>query len=187
MSLENCKLNWRGPYQIGDFVIDDALEVEFNEPGVYIWIEETATGHHLSYVGRAGGSPSLFHRQRQHYANMVGGLYTIPKEYRSEDRDWKPDWSDPDVARVLLNPERFHKLVDDGFTYSKNCYIYLSTLNSLGDAKLIERQLLYDLKPTGTKWGVATPPSSPVLITHSNALWATETVISQANGRVTLA
>lgn len=168
-----------------DFVADDRLEAEFSRPGVYIWIEETAIGHHLSYVGRAGGSPSLFQRQRQHYANMIGGLYTIPKEYRSEDHDWVPNWSDSDVADVLLNPHRFHKLVGDGFAYAEKCQIYLATLNSLDEAKLVERQLLYDLRPTGTKWGLSTPPSSSVSITHINALWASETVISQArDGRI---
>ena len=177
---EPFRLDWRGPYSLRDFIADSGLKAEFNCPGVYVWTEETSDGPRLSYVGKAGGSPSLAVRQQQHYSCMIAGLYTIPKEFRKVDQDWIPKWSDPDVAGVLLDSNRFHDLVDDGFAYAARCTVYLACLKSLAEAKSVERQLLYDLQPTGTRWGLSTPPSTHIDISHVNAAWATEEVIARA-------
>ncbi|MEX2257288.1 MAG: hypothetical protein WD672_01140 [Woeseia sp.] len=173
-------LDWLGPFPLQDFFTVNELKRKFAVPGVYIWIEDTPTGEHLSYVGKASGSPPLFIRQQQHYANMIGGLYTIPKCYRSADFDWVPDWSKSDVAETLLDSDRFHQVVDDAFAYASHCAIYLAVLESAGQTKLIERQLLYDLQPTGTRWGKSTLPGVPLSITHHNAIWATAPIVAQA-------
>ena len=155
-------LTWQGPFKLSDFIGNPELERQFGCPGVYIWIEKLEKADRLSYVGRAKGSRTLCQRQKQHYANMIGGLYTIPHEFYAADCDWVPDWSRQDIYTVLLNPEEFHKLVDAGFAYADACEVHLCGLTSGNEAQQIERQLLYDLQPTGTTWGTRTPPGNPI-------------------------
>jgi len=170
---DQLELNWEGPFNLRDFVRDQGLERRFSCPGVYIWIEGLPSGGaRLSYVGKASGSPTLVQRQRQHYANMIGGLYTIPREFRDSGNDWIPDLSRSDVAEVILYRAQFDQVIDEAFEYSNACEVYLAPLNSADEAKRVERQLLYDLQPSGTTWGKKSPPSSPISIIHTNTNWA---------------
>ena len=172
-------LFWEGPYRLRDFIRSNELKERFSCAGVYIWIDKLPDGsERLSYVGKAGGRPSLHHRQQQHYANMVGGLYTIPKEYRQSNEAWVPNWSLPTVAEVILDREKYQKVIDEGFAYEAACQVYLATLDSADESKIVERQLLYDLQPSSTSWGTKSAPNSPIDIVHIDANWATQAIRS---------
>ena len=178
------RLTWKGPYKLRDFFGNPDLDRTFSCPGVYIWIERKGSDECLSYVGKASGSPTLARRQRQHYAFGIGGLYTIPSEFRKMAKErWVPDWSKPDVYEVLLERSRFHMLVDDAFNYIDACDVHLARAASGGEAKLIERQLLFDLQPTGTKWGCRSPPGYPIRLVHRRATWASAAIRHQLEGR----
>lgn len=109
---------------------------------------------------------------------MIGGLYTIPQEYRQSNEDWVPNWSLPTVAEVILDRKKFQKVIDEGFAYEAACQVYLAALDSADLSKIVERQLLYDLQPHSTSWGTKSEPHSPIDIVHIDATWATEAIRS---------
>ncbi len=78
---------------------------------------------------------------------------------------------------------RFLEVVNEAFDCINAYSVHMAKLATAGEAKAIERQLLFDLKPTGTKWGCSTPPAVPIKIVHSNATWATEQIRNHLHGR----
>lgn len=168
-------IDWKGPFRLKDFFVDDLVKSEFNQPGVYLWVEDLPDGtDRLSYVGKAAGSPSLTKRQQQHYTNMISGLYTIPCEYRDSHEVWIPQWDRPEVADVILDPGKYKKLVEEGFRYAAACRIYLYPTAS--NVATLERNLLFVLKPTGTKQGTITEPSQRLTIEHRNPHWLSASI-----------
>ncbi len=171
----NLTLDWHGPHRFSEFVSNSRLRDQFNTPGVYLWIETSPSGgKQLSYVGRAI-SRSLSRRQLEHYANQIGGLYTIPEEFRASEREWMPNWEKPE-ASILLNQGEFIKVVHDGFQYANAVEIYLCPMPSemdikADDIKAVERNLLFDLRPIRTKPGTKTEPKRKLFIQHRNPGW----------------
>lgn len=167
---ENLTLDWSGPHTFWEFVSNSHLRDQFDKRGVYLWIETSPSRvKQLSYVGRAI-SRSLSRRQLEHYANQIGGLYAIPKEFRESAREWMPNWKNPD-PRILLDEGEFIKVVSDGFKYAKAVEIYLCPTTSEMDIKAVERKLLFDLRPTRTKPGTKTEPKRKLFIQHRNPGW----------------
>ena len=151
---------------------DLAIREQFCLPGVYIWVETLPTGkRQLSYVGKATLSTTLWGRHLQHYASLVGGLYSIPKEFGDGTNHWVPDWSKRDVASIMLEESLFLKVVEAGFKRAVATEIYLCPLSGEVDLAAIERQLLYELKPSGTKRGTMSPPKVGLEIEHQNIPW----------------
>ncbi len=178
---ENPKLviKWEGPCQLANFFEPDTRK-KYDCPGVYLWME----GAELYYVGRATGRPSLSWRQMQHYAYQISGLYDIPKKYRTSGDNWVPKRSQREVADVLLNQEKFRQLVGEGFRFADALSVYLYCARSGKDVRAIERNLLYDLRPTGTTWGTKTIPNLRLELQHQSATWLTPEVRSQARGEI---
>jgi hypothetical protein len=176
MMRKRYRLVWEGPFGLTEFLEHPELVDRFSCPGVYLWIQRMAHGDVLNYVGKAGGRPTLYARQVQHYVHLIGGLYTIPGEFRHSGEDWIPDWRKSDVSAILLNPERFHELVGEAFGCARSYSIHLARLDGSEEAKAVERQLLFDLQPTGTSRGTGSPPDAPVEIVHADATWATEQI-----------
>jgi len=165
-------MDWEGPYKLSEFFIDPAMKDKYDRPGVYLWIEELPNGKkRLSYIGRATGRPTLWKRHLQHYAFLVGGLYTIPKEFRRSDVAWIPDWTMEETAATLLSLEKFLNIVEEGFRYASACRIYLWPATPDANVRLIERNLLYDLKPTSTIWGTISEPVTRLNIRHRKPAW----------------
>ncbi len=139
---EQLVVEWDGPHSLSAFIAEPGLRERFDKPGVYLWIETLPNGTcRLSYVGRATGRPSLWKRQMQHYASMVGGLYTIPKEFRADGKAWVPDWTKPETASTLLDRSKFAAVIEDAFRYAAACQVYLWVVPSGTDVRIVERNL----------------------------------------------
>lgn len=166
-------LEWHGPYPLSAFPRRSELGIQFNVPGVYLWVEDlpNQVGKRLSYVGKASGKPTLYARQLQHYAYTVGGLYMIPREYRDERTKWAVDWKRPECVSVMLDEEQFIRVVRDGFRLAAATAVYLAPYRD-GDLGVLEANLLYALQPTGTDRGTRYPPKTRLEVLHTGAtLW----------------
>jgi len=182
---EKFVVEWDGPYGLSAFIADPALKERFDKPGVYIWIETLPDGTcRLSYVGRATGRPTLWKRQMQHYASMVGGLYTIPKEFRADGTTWVPDWTKQETACTLLDRAKFAAVIDDAFRYAGACQVYLWAVPPGTDVRIVERNLLYDFQPTGTDWGKGFSPGTRLMLCHRAPIWLTPEVRAQVRSGV---
>jgi hypothetical protein len=177
---EQVVVEWDGPYSLSAFIGDTALKERFDKPGVYIWIETLPDGTcRLAYVGRATGRPTLWKRQMQHYAYMVGGLYMIPKEFRADGTAWVPDWTRLETARTLLDRPKFAAVIDDAFRYAAACQVYLWVVPPGTDVRIVERNLLYDFKPTSTDWGKGSSPGCRLTLCHRSPRWLTPEIRAQ--------
>ena len=177
-------LTWYGPFSARDLLKENTNIQQFKVPGVYIWIEKLPVKERLSYVGKATGNPNLISRQRNHYANTIGGRATIPKEFRDNDQAWVPNQYSGDTD-VLLDYRKFVGLIYDAFQYVEKIHIYLAPLPQYSPEflKVIELNLLYDLKPSGTIPGTKTPPKEKVKVQHKNAVWYSHSVREDINLR----
>lgn len=175
MSLDMSAI-WHGPYPVRDFVTDHKLFDRFDSPGIYLWTETLPTGQsRLAYVGKAEGRPTLAARQRTHYVLTISGTYSIPTEFiKDREKGWAVNWEDSEVVEILIDCKRYLKIVSCGFDYVAACKVYLWPYRGDVSLKIIERNLLYDLRPTGTTMGTKSVPPQKVSIRHENALWRDE-------------
>ena len=172
------KLIWDGPYTFLDILTLDEFRNKYkSKSGVYLWIEDLQNMKRLYYIGKASGSPCLWMRHLQHYAYAIGGIYSMPKEYTKTGIDWKPNWWESKVSAVLLDKAKFKEIVDYGFDYTNHMRLYFAEHS--GNVSEVERQLLFDLQPTGTDWGTKSPPGNPINIEHINATWYSNTLINK--------
>jgi hypothetical protein len=176
----NVNIEWEGPWRLRDFFGNDVLRERFSCAGVYLWIQHHDGLEELNYVGKASGSPTLYKRQLEHFRDCIGGRHHLPKPFRPIGTAWIPDPTTQACYSVLLDPTRFHGLIDDAYVMIDTFKVYLARTAVFPDpkksAKLIERQLLFDLQPVGTGWGLGSPPSELVEIIHHNATWLTEPI-----------
>jgi hypothetical protein len=178
-------LTWQGPFSFHGLIRDRANHEIYNKAGVYLWVERLpGEEERILYVGKATGKPSLGMRHFIHYMHFIGGLWNIPKDFPSGEKEWIPSLDsriNPDsnaVLEVILDREKFKKHVDRAFAYIEHLKIYLCPLENLGSFELanVERNLLFNLKPAATKQGTMTSPKDPIEFTHKKALWASEAI-----------
>jgi hypothetical protein len=167
-------LIWEGPYHFDSILCSEEIYKSFNESGVYLWIDKNQQNE-VYYVGKATGSPSLSARLVQHYMGYIGGRYTMPY-HRFDNRQWSLNIKNKNVLETILSEDKFIDVVSAGFKYVRQLEIYLSK-QPREIVNRLERNLLYYLKPYGTKWGTLTNPEEILNIKHSNAKWATKEVI----------
>ena len=171
-------IDWERPYKLRAFLDQPELKARFDKPGVYLRVERLPDGtHRLGYVGRALGRPTLWRRQRQHYACMIGGLYTIPKEFRRCGRTWVPDSAE--TVETMLDRVAFTTVVEEGFRYAEACDVYVWITPPGFDPDVVERNLLYDLRPSGTDWGKNSIPAVRLKIGHRSPRWLTSEIRGQ--------
>ncbi|MFH1862521.1 MAG: hypothetical protein ABH878_06865, partial [bacterium] len=92
-----------------------------------------------------------------------------------------------EVIKTIRNEEKFIELVKDAFEFTKHIEIYLCPIEGNDmNVRLIERNLLFDLKPEGTIPGTKSEPSERCLIVHKNAKWASEQVRGQIRKEVVI-
>lgn len=139
-------------------------------PGVYIWTEIVASVETLAYVGRATGNPTLWVRQFQHVLNTLGGQMSIPADFREEKVDWRMNYNDKSVVDIVLDKEKFVKALSGFYHYLDCTRVYLAPCDS-SLVKTVERNLLFDLRPTRTSWGTRSEPSDRLTFIHHNATW----------------
>jgi hypothetical protein len=165
-------LVWSKPFSFEELLTDKDLQVEYGCAGVYLWMEPDPNAERIFYIGKTEGKPTLWARQMQHYAYYAGGVYHIPAKYRVAGEDWIPNIF-PKNAEYVLDEEKMTSLVKEGMRFAKQLTIYFATVDDADKKKIktIERELLYALKPSGTKWGTNTPPGTRIEILHKNATW----------------
>lgn len=171
--MKTITLLWHGPFSFREILTEQGIKNEYSVPGVYIWTETLPKGsRQISYVGKATKSTTLWRRHLQHYSALIGGIYNIPKEFCSWGSAWVPDKQKRETVEMVLDRERFKEVVDAGFNRAAATEIYFCRLseNEPGLVK-IERQLLYELKPTGTKRGTISPTKNSFSIIHENTPW----------------
>lgn len=173
MSCEKISLHWDGPFSFRDILTNDEIEQKFSCSGVYLWVETLPNGvRQTSYIGKATSCTKLWNRHLQHYASLIGGLYNIPKEFCNWGEAWIPDKKMNDVAEIVLDKKRFMNVVEAGFKRAAATEIYFCRLSD-NEANLatVERLLLYEHKPSGTKRGTISDPKRGISITHLNKPW----------------
>jgi len=172
------ELVWFGPFSFRDFIEESERVKDFKVRGVYLWVEKGEAGEErISYVGKVSGEPNLLKRQRDHYANLIGGGWTIPGGFRSGKGKWEPHQY-PENVGTVLSCDKFVELVRAAFQYVQCITIYLAPLGQLSSEVIgaVERNQLYDLKPTYTNPGTKSEPRQRLRIVHKNARWYTEDV-----------
>lgn len=103
IDLRSFTLLWRGPFGFEELLRSADLRAEFSCAGVYLWKEQQGTDQNIAYIGKAGGSPSLFSRHVQHNMGYVGGSYSIPAELRSEGSEWSLNLQDTAVLDTIFD------------------------------------------------------------------------------------
>jgi len=99
----------------------------------------------------------------------LGGTYSIPKEFRKSKVEWVLDLKNNEVVSAIFELSKFKEVVEDGFEYVKNISIYFAPTPSDKTA-IIERNLLYAIKPTRTSWGTKSKPEIEIEFSHTGAL-----------------
>lgn len=158
-------LVWQGPYAIKDILSSSEHRAKFGCTGVYLWEEPTPNGLSVTYVGKAN---NLWYRQLEHYWFQLGSAYLLPGKYRECGNDWSLDLSRPEVLEILFDLANFQKLVAENFKYIHNLNIHLAPCE---DNTVIERNLIFQLKPIGNERGKKTKPLNEVSFVHQNARW----------------
>lgn len=181
--MGSITLNWEGPYALKDFL---TKYKEYEKPGVYFWISPDELGvQNISYIGKS--ESSIRKRMIEHYRNLIAGLYTmLPHERINSKKEWRPDTSLPNVIKVITCEEKYIEIIKDGFKLANDpqtSTIYVATLEK-DKTKHVERQLLFDIKPSGTKWGTKTEPPNPITIKHK-ASSELQSLINLAKARLT--
>jgi hypothetical protein len=164
--MREIELIWDGPFTFHDLLKNENNRKKYSCSGVYLWKEVSDGKTVIAYVGKASGSPDLYQRQFQHYVSQIGGHYVIPTAYRSKkEKDWSCDRNNPEVLDIIFDKEKFIEIVSDGFSYINHLEIFLAPVSS-NLVNIVERNLLFDLKPIRTKWGTKTEPSERIKIEH---------------------
>ncbi len=167
--METLTLKWHGPYKFEELLKDPELERQFSCPGVYLWKENNSGNEGIAYIGKAGGSPTLFKRHLQHYMGYLGGTYSIPKEFRRSSKEWVLNLKKDEVVSTIFDLSKFKGLVEEGFEYTKHLSIYMAKAPKEKTAD-IERNLLYSINPTRTQWGTKSKPDVAISINHTGDL-----------------
>jgi hypothetical protein len=164
-------LEWHGPFRFQDILADPVARKTYNVPGVYLWVESAPKHSGIYYIGKAGGSPTLMMRHLQHYMCFMGACYGIPARFRNCGKDWSLDIKDPEVVQTIFEKGKLFPLIAESLDYANHLQIFLAQAPK-EYLKDIERNLLWDLKPSGTMLGTLSPPKTKVRIAHKNARWA---------------
>jgi len=175
--MNQAHLTWHGPFTFRALLTDESLLTRFQLPGVYLWVDRKRT--QLWYVGRS--LTNLIKRHYTHNANLVGGQYNIPADYRAAKTEWVPDWGRRDALGVSFSEEAFVALIKEAFVFRNNLDIFLSPQNRGVDStvqkslvvllKALEKNLLYDLRPAGTRSPHSPPSPRLTIVHHGDTRW----------------
>lgn len=172
-------LHWEGPFSIAELLSPPGCRI-YDVPGLYIWVE-TIDGPHsgmISYVGKATGRPSLVGRNLQHFTAAIGCLYQIPEWARAGAKRWECRLGQPEVTAVLFTKPKLLALVAQAFDYVTGSRIYVTPFGR--DLEVVERNLIWDLRPLDNTSGTKSAPPSRVRLRHHDATWLTSVVEAQA-------
>ena len=162
-------LYWSKGFSFEQLLTDPSLKERYRaSAGVYVHLDGRALspdgGGQAAYVGKASGEPSLWIRQYQHYVNTIGGLCVIPDG--AGGYQWMPGYKSSIAQQTVVDEDKFVALVRRAFDYAKTVRVHLCALKSADDAKSVERELLYVLRPADTDWGKVSPPAERLALVH---------------------
>jgi len=164
------RLEWSGGYSFKELFFDGEYRSKFCTPGVYLWLEPAEDRDRILYVGRATGAPDLWNRQWSHYVSYIAGHYQLPEIARPGRGSWEMNPCNRAVLETVFDEASYVQLVRDGFAYASRISVYLCPL-SVDVVRRVERQLLYELQPSGTKPGTRTPPEECLKLVHHRVGW----------------
>ena len=168
--MHDIRLIWRGPYTFHDLILNNK-DLPRNMVGVYFHAEEISGSTYICYAGKALGSPDIIKRQREHYLHMIGGMYTIPLNYRCSKKEWVPDDKNDEFFETIFDKNKFVELIREAYDYAHKLRIYIATEEfAKEEVPLIERKLLFEFKPLNTYWGTTTDPNPNLNIIHDGVI-----------------
>ena len=195
-------LKWQRPYDFEELILGlykrNELYSAFNRPGVYLHTEDVNVDDDdkeveiITYVGKS--QSSLIHRQLEHYRHYIGGLCSIPfyrkelnKSWVPPEESWVPSEKKCNYIKAITDIEKFKEIVCAGYNYAESIKIYFCTDPTTDppdpplDLNLLERQLLYKIKPLLTYRGTATAPQEEYEFDHGGVLAGKESLFTQNN------
>ncbi len=163
-------LEWSGPHSIQDILTGTPPCEDLRRAGVYLWVENRSGGDgdgngRVIYVGKAN---NLWYRQLEHYWYQLGGAYLLRGCYRECGKDWGLDLSKAEVRDTLFNLPKFIQLVSENFDYINSLEIHVAPVEN---TRLVEANLIYNLKPRDNSRGKASPPAEILEFDHQNKEW----------------
>lgn len=177
--MSPVSLTWHGPYRF-ETLLTDRHYSWAKDAGVYLWYApfESERERTRTYVGKASASPSLLKRQRDHYANYIGGRYFIPKSFRVCAEDWVPNQY-PLIRPIMTDKQTWMQLIAECFRYASEIQVFVAPLPGIQKAELaaIERTLIFDMQPKINSRGKSSRLTNRVEIAHGNlpeAVWASD-------------
>ena len=171
-------LQWVKLGLFDDLIKEKQLRTTLDQPGVYLWVETIDDVDCVTYVGKSETSVSA--RLIDHFRNFIGGRYSIPFYIRSGNsgsakESWIFDLDKEEVVRTVVDKDKFIEIIKDGYKYMKSINLYYCILQKeITSPKLVERKLLFNIKPLYTKRGTKTDPDSNLQVVHSGDLAMTE-------------
>jgi hypothetical protein len=164
-----------------DFFRDDVRSA-YDCAGVYLWLEPFPEGAKVHYVGRAlARGQTVSTRQVAHYVSYIGIGSRLPGWYLGREGDWEFNPSGPNVIGMLGDDDAICEHVRKSLAFARSLRIFASVVDA-PDADEVERSLLYQLRPTGTRArGV---PDGRLTLRHRNASWWAGRVPSQARSEI---
>ncbi len=164
--MDPIRLDWEGPFKIRELIEPSARAGHLDQPGVYLWCDSDPRS--ICYVGRS--KSSLVARQREHYLHQLSMEYSLPASARESRQKWECYWQLPAVLATVLDKQKVVEHIKEAFEYVHGVEVYLAVLDA-ADVERVERQLLWELQPSGTRRGTGTAPSEHTPITHSGSDW----------------
>jgi hypothetical protein len=132
----------------------------------------------VAYVGKASGRPNLVDRHLEHFIASIGCLYRIPAWARRSGLAWECFPQRPECASVLFSKERLLELVAEAFDYITSVDVYLAPFEG-ALLSILERNLIWTLKPFDNGSGTRTPPTTLMEIDHGEAAWIAQSNVSR--------
>jgi hypothetical protein len=168
--MDTITLSWDGPHRFADF-LDEVSFPWAHKAGLYFWVApyESRDIEAVTYVGKASGSPSLLKRQRDHYANYIGGRYVIPGIFRGCGEIWIPNQY-PSVKSIMTDRNAWLELISECIDYVASVRIYVCPLPDSDKSTIarLERELIFDMQPKVNSRGKARKPTADLAIRHEN-------------------
>lgn len=161
-------LDWKDGVPLISFLEQDT---DRSSCGVYLWICKGLKKSWIAYIGKASGKPSLTARQKEHVARQLGLQYSIPSEFRKTKLAWIPS-TGIDYKETLLDSHKFLATHEESRNYLSALTSYTCPLKvDQAQIRKVERTLLWQLQPRGTRVGTRSPPADQLSIVHAGSPW----------------
>jgi hypothetical protein len=181
--MRSIALRWSGPYTFKWLLTSAKSRERFCSPGIYLWIEAFHGSPQQGLVAEVGKATNLRKRLLEHYQGFLSCRYDVPKWVRPVG-EWRCLLDESEVATTLFDKRRLLELTSMSFEYANSFRLFVAP--SRADLAVVERNLIWDLQPTGNVHGKKSEPPERVRIVHYGATWATAKALKSARHRPVL-